>query len=195
MESMEGAARLCPLRQALSYRNERVVRKFRQQYRVSPREADELFRETVKWLWLAARSAQIPGAPKPAMLGAQRMLDEMWHTFILFSADYREFCLGHFGRVVDHLPSEGGDSRTREESLAYLTRVCDLIYQELDVETARRWFVEFPERYSLEAIDARRIPFARSSRHPARRKSARGRPTARAQRAIGRKSASRSARS
>lgn len=32
------------------------------------------------------------------------MVDEMWHTFLLFTEDYHEFCDFHFGFFVDHMP-------------------------------------------------------------------------------------------
>jgi hypothetical protein len=33
-------------------------------------------------------------------------VDEMWHTFILFTQKYRAFCDSVFGEFVDHIPSE-----------------------------------------------------------------------------------------
>lgn len=30
--------------------------------------------------------------------------DDLWHTFLLFTVDYREFCLKSFGKVIDHEP-------------------------------------------------------------------------------------------
>lgn len=33
------------------------------------------------------------------------MLDEMWHTFILFTKDYGDFCHEMFGHFIHHLPT------------------------------------------------------------------------------------------
>jgi len=33
-------------------------------------------------------------------------IDEMWHTFILFTRDYAAFCEGHFGCFLHHVPNE-----------------------------------------------------------------------------------------
>ena len=34
-----------------------------------------------------------------------RMVDDLWHTFILFTPQYREFCSRFFGKYVDHQPN------------------------------------------------------------------------------------------
>lgn len=30
--------------------------------------------------------------------------DDLWHTFLLYSKEYREFCMNSFGRIIDHEP-------------------------------------------------------------------------------------------
>lgn len=37
--------------------------------------------------------------------------DDLWHTFILFTKDYREFCEKSFGKIIDHEPHTGEQLR------------------------------------------------------------------------------------
>ncbi len=37
-------------------------------------------------------------------------VDELWHTFILFTADYREFCYKYLGQFLDHVPLDNSKS-------------------------------------------------------------------------------------
>src|SRR5205823_112792 len=36
---------------------------------------------------------------------SRRRVDDLWHTFILFTPQYREFCTRYFGKYVDHQPN------------------------------------------------------------------------------------------
>lgn len=31
-------------------------------------------------------------------------IDDMWHTALLFTRAYRDYCIAHFGRIIDHEP-------------------------------------------------------------------------------------------
>jgi hypothetical protein len=33
-----------------------------------------------------------------------KVADDLWHTFLLYSKEYREFCMNSFGRIIDHVP-------------------------------------------------------------------------------------------
>lgn len=70
-------------------------------------------------------------------------IDEMWHTFILFTRDYADFCERHFGLFVHHAPTptedepvsaQPGDVRRR------LERQFGLIYDVLGEETLIAWY-------------------------------------------------------
>ena len=37
-------------------------------------------------------------------------VDELWHLFILFTADYREFCHTYLGQFLDHVPLDNSNS-------------------------------------------------------------------------------------
>lgn len=48
-------------------------------------------------------------------------VDELWHMFILFTADYREFCNKYLGQFLDHVPLDNSNS-ARYNNLENLMR-------------------------------------------------------------------------
>jgi hypothetical protein len=145
---------------ALSYENEEIVASFRNSYGVTLEEARELFEECKKWLWLCGTR---PRSMRLTVFGPMRLLDEMWHTFILFTREYTEYCMTHFGFYIHHAPT------TRTENEQYRQRVAAnpeethaklreerremmlLVHDELGEETLRRWFADYA-RYSDERL-------------------------------------------
>lgn len=166
--------KVCSLSEALSYRNEKVLRRFLDIYAVPEAEARELFHETKKWLWLCARSLETKG-PRLAVHAPLLMIDEMWHTFMQYTLDYQRYCLDRLGIFVHHLPANSGDKlrdRKRYEAnperfmkryQASLKRQYGFIYDELGEEmgeaTLLKWYREYPKRYSLEFLERHRIPY------------------------------------
>lgn len=41
-------------------------------------------------------------------LSPSKDVDEVWHTHILHTVDYADFCQLHFGRFIHHVPDENG---------------------------------------------------------------------------------------
>lgn len=102
--------RICTLEKVLAYKNDDVIHKFLSLYKIPYAEAEDIFQETKRWLWMcaklsSARQAKGPEkVPQAAIDRAMIVIDEMWHTFILFTPDYTGFCLNHFGFYIHHLP-------------------------------------------------------------------------------------------
>jgi hypothetical protein len=146
--------------QALSYQNEEIVASFRRTYDVSLEEAQQLFEDTKKWLWLCGTR---PRSMRLTVFGPMKLLDEMWHTFILFTREYTEYCMENFGFYVHHAPTtraEADQYRQRaavnpEETHARLREerreMMLLVHDELGEDTLRRWFGEYA-RYSDECL-------------------------------------------
>jgi len=117
----------------LTYRNPQVVERYRKDYLVDKRPNGYRWLRTLT-SWLHARIDWLPGwtdlAARErayaerlfrqtmiffAVCGlADRMvsppieIDDMWHTFLLFTRDYREFCRDAIGRYIDHQPFDDG---------------------------------------------------------------------------------------
>lgn len=145
----------CSVDRALKYQNDEVIYRFLMLWEVSFAEAQDLFLETKKWLWLCAQpEKQRLGITAPLLI-----IDEMWHNFLLFSRDYTEFCHDCFGRYIHHAPTphsekeeykkqyESALSDLAEKNMQEQIEQYKLIYQKLGVETLIKWYLEYPERY------------------------------------------------
>ena len=75
----------------------RVVSDYAIEKHISLDLAEYHFQELIKFLIVCA-SAQKRCAPSEA-------LDAPWHSFVMFTKEYRDFCLINFGRIIDHDPS------------------------------------------------------------------------------------------
>lgn len=155
------------LDKVLLYQNENVVARFADDHGVTEQEAQEIFLEAKRWLWLCAklqRAAQTGEGEsfKLPLFNEAYAIDLMWHIFLLHTEDYAEFCQTHFGFFIHHHP------KTRAERLAWqqkiaddpvaariereqnLRRVYDYLYDELGEEVLVRWCEEFPSRFQFD---------------------------------------------
>jgi hypothetical protein len=80
----------------LSYTNNGVVKKYAREHNASIETATEHFTELKKFLYLCAT--------KKGTFTPSRVVDNIWHTFILFTQDYSNFCAEHFGQFIHHKP-------------------------------------------------------------------------------------------
>ena len=149
------------LEETLQYRNPAVVSRFSQTWQVSPDESHDIFQETLKWLWLGARSrsGDEAAAPRMVIVPALRILDEMWHTFLLFTRAYQDFCERHFGFFLHHQPTTAQEHAqfTAERSrdypafvAAYAARLreqCEIVCDQLGPPTAAKWYGTYLDRY------------------------------------------------
>ena len=87
-----------------TFRNEDIIQKMMQEYSMSREDALQLFEDTKMFLFLCATH--------PVGLGPTAKLDDGWHTFILFTREYRDFCIRYLGKFIHHNPIvryEGAD--------------------------------------------------------------------------------------
>ncbi len=151
------------LNEVLSYRNDKIINKFMVRFSVTKTEADELFQEMLKWLWLCAtakieRESQLPNTPKYLNVHtSMTIIDEVWHIFVLHTSDYYDFCKEYFGTFVHHNPSYFGFTPPAQEEaelqLSY-------IWEKLDGEkTLRLWYETYAEKYSPDKIRLLEKPY------------------------------------
>lgn len=157
------------LEDTLSYKNNAIINKFLESYKVSFEEAEELFIETKKWLWLGAytkKSNKILNSNYPTLFidSSMLMLDEMWHTFILFTKEYHAFCDKNFGFYMHHAPTTKKEKdelkkRIQEDKKSVYQESIDknkeqygIIYDLLGGETLQKWYETFADKYSSEKI-------------------------------------------
>ena len=151
--------RLPSLEQALAYRNDQILYKFQERFDVSFEEADELFEETKKWLWLQV-AARKRGGPPFVMTVSMAMVDEMLHTFILFTREYIGYCDDNYGVYLHHTPMTKAQKDTRlaqfkrerqqmlAEEAAFLARMYAFVYDTLGEPTLLRWYSDYARKYA-----------------------------------------------
>src|SRR6476646_2224550 len=109
------------LETVLAFENESVVARFAEDFAVSIEDAEEIFYEMKRWLWLCAkRRIDIKNGADPFLLplfNEAYAIDMMWHVFILFTEDYSAFCSRHFGFFIHHYP------KPKSERLAWQTKI------------------------------------------------------------------------
>lgn len=155
LKKREGVA---SLEDILSYRNKDVIESFAATYSVSQEVAEEIFQEMLRFLWLceAYEEKCLKVIDNPILV-----IDKMWHTFILFTRDYRDFCLRYFGHFLHHVPTTEREKRLEKQQRSperYTERIeekrtrYNWIYELLGRDIFIKWYYEFPELYSPERI-------------------------------------------
>jgi hypothetical protein len=133
-ESRKGRA---ALKRLLSYRNPDVIDRYLKDFGGTRKEAGHIFRATLKWLYLSQQANSAPCFISSDLI----KIDEMWHTFILFTRDYMNFCLQQFGCYVHHQPSTNRDAKSSPGQVRRKFRsFYELVYDTLGEETFREWF-------------------------------------------------------
>jgi hypothetical protein len=143
------------LEAALAYRNRDVVDAFVARYRVSAREGAVLFEDLKRWLWLNA----LPDAPPLHISSELFIIDEMWHTFVLDTRPYADYCHSKFGVFIHHRPTSQREkqrhARQRARDPGGFARRLDrerrrqyrFIADKLGHAVLARWYAEYPLRY------------------------------------------------
>jgi hypothetical protein len=127
---------------ALAYQNQEIVDRFLDDWDVAPVEAQQLFDDVKRFLYLQAVCGR--EVPMSATIG---MIDEMWHNFALFTVEYAAYCDSVYGRFLHHAPTSHGAPPTPEQMVAEFRRLRELVLANLGVETLLRWFVDYPQRF------------------------------------------------
>lgn len=160
--------KISSIEETLAYQNQEIVRRFALDQEMNLEDAGEIFLEIKRWLWLSAKlqldiergQTKVRSLPMPK---EAMVLDQMWHTFILYTRDYTDFCHRYFGSYVHHYPipiqtKADWDERVKsnralawQELQTSLRQTYSYISDQLGTETLRKWCVEFPERYPQTA--------------------------------------------
>ena len=81
----------------LSYKHPLLLHRLQAKEGLDGREATALMEDMLRFLFLCGTSEQV--------YAPTERIDVAWHHFILFTRDYRQFCLHHFGRLIEHNPT------------------------------------------------------------------------------------------
>lgn len=147
------------LNEILLYKNDKTIRRFLRMYDVSLKEAQDIFKETLKYLYLCAytenKRKEYANLPSLAITFQILVIDEMWHAFILNTRDYQEFCNTYFSEFVHHPPSVYGrnrDTNNEAKEIEAFRNTVSYIYDVLGEKTALKWFSTYAEQYSIKKL-------------------------------------------
>ncbi len=82
----------------MAYHNPRVLKRYMLDHDVNESEAQRRFEGLKQFLIVCAST--------PGYKVTSDAIDSMWHTFLLFTKDYREFCTRYLGKFINHEPFE-----------------------------------------------------------------------------------------
>lgn len=145
------------LSKILEFSDEDMLSRFTDMFDVTEEEAEDILKETLKFLYIS----QIPGVFIPDDL---LILDEMWHNMILFTPQYHEFSQQHFQKYFHHLPATKKEKeqrkialdenpvKARQDYLEKLQALISITFDYFGEGTVRKWFQEYPVKYSKEQL-------------------------------------------
>lgn len=76
------------------------------------------------------------------MHSEMREIDDMWHTFLLFTKDYADFCEKYFGEFIHHFPNTAKGKFNPKHFETEFTRYLSYTYNNLGGKTVKTWFSE-----------------------------------------------------
>lgn len=125
----------------LSYRNEVVLQRYKKDFPDSKLSAEDLFNELLKFMWLSLKARAEKKDFICAMHEEMLEIDNMWHTFLLFTLDYHAFCDNYLGLFFHHSPHLPNEKPPSDEEYAHeLTNYLTYIYDNLGEQTVKTWF-------------------------------------------------------
>ena len=130
------------LAQVLAFRHPAVIRRYCKDHGGSPAQAEEVFQELLKWLYLGSRCLADNQATAGCVMTEEiEKIDWMWHTFLLFTQDYADFCARYFGVFLHHVPNESEEEAPADEAVfrAVLEKQYSFVYDVLGEETLTAW--------------------------------------------------------
>ncbi len=134
----------------LRYYNENVIFRYEKDYSTGKLKGTEAFYELLKYMWLSCKHTQdLNKNPNDINLHfsctvheEMKDIDNMWHTFLLFTQDYYAFCQQYLGVFFHHVPATSQSNLSKEEYETELSRYLVYIDANLGEETLVKWFDE-----------------------------------------------------
>lgn len=152
-----------PLKHLLKYSNNELIASFCREYSVHEKEAKIIFKDLLRFLWLDQylKSKKSSKASYFAIWAPHLIIDKMWHSFILRSADYEQFCNTYFGEFIHHFPESALKKQSHPDRFKlHWEKQIDLTLQYLGPTVLRRWYLQYPKKYSQIKIVKRMLKSA-----------------------------------
>jgi hypothetical protein len=138
------------LKSILTYKNENVVARYERDHPGNSLSGNEALTELLKYLYLSHKHLHaLRENPETESLKFEcaihtemKEIDDMWHTFLLFTKDYMDFCTQYFGQFMHHNPKTAETSQTPDEFQLGFERYLSYAYDHLGAKTLEKWFPE-----------------------------------------------------
>ncbi|HHF7375673.1 glycine-rich domain-containing protein [Legionella bozemanae] len=141
----------CPnLNELIHYKNNKIISRYNKDYPHAIMHAEDALRELMKFIWLCLKhKSDKKNNPENELLNftctihpEMRDIDSMWHTFLLFTRDYHEFCSNYLGGLFfHHEPIVDMNDNHLDECYEHeLTLYLSYIYDNLGENTLMKWF-------------------------------------------------------
>lgn len=133
----------------MKFKNNKIIARYHQDYPHSKLSPEESWLELMRYIWLCHKHwADKRRLPEDKALdfncvihSEMQDIDNMWHTFLLFTRDYQQFCLECLGGVFfHHEPQEQEEQMNEDMYEEELTRYLSYIYDNLGRDTLIKWF-------------------------------------------------------
>jgi|HubBroStandDraft_6_1064221.scaffolds.fasta_scaffold1806455_1 hypothetical protein len=136
------------LSQVSQYRNTYVIERYKKDFPNNTMAAEEAFEELIKYLWLTQKHKEdqmnFPENKelnfRCSMHNEMKEIDDMWHTFLLHTKQYMQFCEQYFGEFIHHSPTTVDDKLTADEFETDFFRYLSYIWDNLGEEAMTKWF-------------------------------------------------------
>lgn len=133
----------------LTYKNERIIQRYTQDYPNAALSAQEALAEFLKFVWLCHQH-RYDKISKPHETSLNFVctihvemteIDNMWHTFLLFTHDYQEFCRDYLNNdFFHHEPLAHIGEIDKDKYAVELENYLSYIYEKLGEATVLKWF-------------------------------------------------------
>lgn len=80
----------------MAWRDDDIVRRYCADHNATPDDGEACFAAFKQFMVICGTSSSVRAPSEP--------VDDMWHTALLFTRAYRDFCTDYLGAFVHHLP-------------------------------------------------------------------------------------------
>ncbi len=133
--------------------SQEVAERYRKSFPQNKLTAEVAFRELLKYLWICdkLKKDKIAQPQNPEfnfniyIQDEMQEIDDLWHTYLLFTRQYQKLCLNAFGRFIHHEPvtHEENKMKDKEEFLFETQKALEYVYEHLGEDTLKIWYKEY----------------------------------------------------
>lgn len=150
------------LEDLLNFKCEKTISAFHYSYGVSIEESNIIFEDLIRFIWMNKNISNLSLDESVCNIDpAIVVIDEMWHTFILHTKDYIDFCMKNFGSYIHHQPHPKDNTQrslyeldetkiTEAEKLKRRKYSC--IFDLFGEHVFKRWYLHYPSVYSSKQL-------------------------------------------